>query len=199
MVIQRNRIAPRSTVEKARRTKPGLASCLCIDFGRIITPISGVNRTATIHDRVSDIAMTTKSEKVYSPALELLKPIGRKPATVTSVPDSIGKAIDVQAKLAAFSRVSPISIRETIVSMAIIASSTRRPRAMMSAPSEMRWRFSPAYSMPMKVMARTSGIDSVTTNPARKPRLMKLTASTIATASNNAWVKPPTDSSTTAP
>ena len=40
--------------------------------------------------------------------------------------------------------------------------------------------------MTTKVMASTSGIDSATTSPARMPRLMKLTASTITTASNSA-------------
>ena len=51
--------------------------------------------------------------------------------------------------------------------------------------------------MTTKVIASTSGIESATTSPARSPRLTKLTASTIATASNSAWVKPPTASSTT--
>jgi hypothetical protein len=33
--------------------------------------------------------------KVYSPAPLLLRPIGMKPATVTSVPVSIGNAVEV--------------------------------------------------------------------------------------------------------
>ena len=56
---------------------------------------SGVNSTATIHDTSSETAITTNSVKVNSPALLLLRPIGMKPATVTSVPVSIGKAVDV--------------------------------------------------------------------------------------------------------
>ncbi len=40
-------------------------------------------------------------------------------------------------------------------------------------------------------MARTSGIAIATTRPALNPRLMKLIASTMATASNRAFVKPP--------
>ena len=58
-------------------------------------PSSGVNRTATIHEIDNDAARTMNSEKVNSPALLLLKPIGRKPATVTSVPVSIGNAVEV--------------------------------------------------------------------------------------------------------
>ncbi len=68
---------------------------------------------------------------------------------------------------------------------------------MMSAPSEMRWSEIPAYSMMTKVIASTRGMAIATTSPARMPRLTKLTASTIATASNRALVKPDTASSTT--
>ena len=39
------------------------------------------------------------------------------------------------------------------------------------------------------MIASTSGIDSATTSPARRPRLTKLTTSTMATASNSARVK----------
>ena len=70
-----------------------------------------------------------------------------------------------------------------IISTAMMASSTSRPSAMISAPSEMRCRSMPNTSMPRKVTASTSGTDSATTTPVRSPRLMKLTASTMTTAS----------------
>ena len=73
----------------------GFSSCFLSVFGSSVTPSSGVKITATSHDRMSEIAMTTKSEKVYSPALLLFSPIGRKLATVTSVPVSIGNAVEV--------------------------------------------------------------------------------------------------------
>ena len=41
------------------------------------------------------MATTAKIEKVYSPAPLFAKPIGTNPATVTSVPVSIGKAVEV--------------------------------------------------------------------------------------------------------
>ena len=63
--------------------------------GRIVTPSNGVNSTATIHETTKDTAITTNKVKVNSPALLLLRPIGMNPATVTSVPVSIGKAVDV--------------------------------------------------------------------------------------------------------
>ncbi len=44
-----------------------------------------------------------------------------------SVPESIGKAVDVQAKVAARTRSHPSSIFTTIISTAMMASSTERP------------------------------------------------------------------------
>src|ERR1700738_21996 len=79
----------------------------------------------------------------YSPALDLAKPTGKNPAAVTSVPVSIGNAVDVQAKVAARARSHPCSIFTTIISIAMMASSTSKPSAMMSAPSVMRWRARP--------------------------------------------------------
>ena len=63
--------------------------------GRIATPVSGVNSTATTHDTTSAMPTTANSEKQYSPAPLWAKPTGTKPAMVTSVPVSIGKAVDV--------------------------------------------------------------------------------------------------------
>ena len=42
---------------------------------------------------MSAMADTWKIERVYSPVLDLASAIGRKPATVTSVPVSMGKAV----------------------------------------------------------------------------------------------------------
>ena len=52
--------------------------------------------------------------------------------------------------------------------------------------------------MTRNVIASTSGMAIATTSPARSPRLMKLIASTMTTASNSAARKPDTASSTTA-
>ena len=68
---------------------------------------------------------------------------------------------------------------------------------MMRAPREMRCRLMPIASIATKTMTRTSGIDRATTIPARRPRLTKLTASTIATASTSALVNSPMASRTT--
>ena len=54
-----------------------------------------MNTTATTHETSSAMVTTAKIEKVYSPAPDLAKPTGVKPAAVISVPVSIGKAVDV--------------------------------------------------------------------------------------------------------
>ena len=47
---------------------------------------------------------TWKIERVYSPVLDAAVAIGKKPAAVIKVPVSIGNAVLVQAKPAAFIR-----------------------------------------------------------------------------------------------
>ena len=96
MVSQWRRTEKTSTRRNIDVNRPGWSWCLAfIVAGRMVTPSSGAKSTATIHDTSSDTAMTTNSVKVYSPAALLLRPIGMKPATVTSVPVSIGKAVEV--------------------------------------------------------------------------------------------------------
>ena len=74
---------------------PGSSECAALGFFRIQTPSNGANSTATTHETSSAIATTAKIEKVYSPAALRANPIGTKPATVTNVPVSIGKAVEV--------------------------------------------------------------------------------------------------------
>ena len=95
MVAQRQRIAVSSRARNARMTRPGPCSCAVAGFFSSATPISGAKITATIQEVSSAIVTTANSENVYSPAAERAKPIGMKPATVTSVPVSIGNAVEV--------------------------------------------------------------------------------------------------------
>ena len=153
--------------------------------------------TATNQDATSAIATIQKMPPAYSPTAELAKPMGRKPAAVTSVPVSIGNAVDSQAKDAARTRSQPCSIFTTIISTAMMASSTRRPSAMISAPSVMRCRSIDIAFMTMKTMASTSGTDIATTMPVRQPSATKETNSTIASASMKECTNSPTACSTT--
>ena len=74
---------------------PGSSECATLGFLRIQTPSNGANRAATIQDAISAMATTAKIEKVYSPAALRAKPMGTNPAIVTSVPVSLGKAVEV--------------------------------------------------------------------------------------------------------
>src|SRR5262249_41282191 len=64
-------------------------------------------------------------------------------------------AVEVQAKVAARARSQPCSIFTTIISMAMIASSTSNPSAMMRAPSVMRWRSRPVAYITSSTIAST--------------------------------------------
>src|SRR5882762_9307873 len=146
-------------------------------LGSSMTPIGGVKITATNQEATSAIATIQKMPPAYSPTAELAKPIGRKPAAVTSVPVSIGNAVDSQAKDAARTRSQPCSIFTTIISTAMMASSTNSPSAMISAPSVIRCRSSDIAFMTTKTIASTSGTDAATTIPVRQPSATKLTRS----------------------
>ena len=95
MVSQRQRMAARSRRPKPEARRPGPSACDFIVFGSSVTPSSGAKITATTQETSSEVAMTTKSVKVYSPAALAFRPTGMKLATVTSVPVSIGKAVEV--------------------------------------------------------------------------------------------------------
>ena len=95
MTSQRCTIDHTRIAVKARARRPLPPWCAFSRAGRMVTPRSGVNSTATIHETISETARTTKSVKVNSPALLLFRPTGMKPATVTRVPVSIGKAVEV--------------------------------------------------------------------------------------------------------
>lgn len=89
-----------------------------------------VTRTFLVKVSILDI------DRVYSPVDDCAVAIGRKPATVTSVPESMGNAVELKANEAAFIRSQPCSILDDIISTAIIASSTNKPSANINAPSD---------------------------------------------------------------
>ncbi len=64
-------------------------------LGSSTTPRYGVNTTATIHEAISATPTTQNMPPAYSPLMERANPTGMKPATVTSVPVSMGNAVEV--------------------------------------------------------------------------------------------------------
>ena len=75
-----------------RSTKPGSDEAACFGALRMAMQSSGANTTATNHGYDQSMLTTANKEKVYSPAELWAKPIGTKPAMVTSVPASMAKA-----------------------------------------------------------------------------------------------------------
>src|ERR1700733_2844226 len=159
--------------------------------------MNGVNSTATNQDATSATPPPQKMPPAYSPVAELARPIGMKPAAVTSVPVSIGNAVEVQANEAARSRSQPCSSFTTIASTAMIASSTSRPSAMISAPSVIRCKSSPITVITTNTIASTSGAEVATTSPDSQPSVRNPTPSTMASASRNERVNLNTAASTT--
>ena len=157
-----------------------------------------MNSTATNHDAISAMPTTQKMPPAYSPVAELARPIGRKPAAVTSVPVSIGNAVEVQAKEAARSRSQPCSSFTTIISTAMIASSTSRPSAMISAPSVIALQIEPEHrhrDEHDREHERNGGRDDHAPSASRATG--SSTPSTIASASRNERVNSNTAASTT--
>ncbi len=111
-------------------------------------------------------------------------PTGRKPAAVTSVPVSIGNAVDVQAKVAALHAVPALlhlhhhhlDGDDGVVDQQAERDDQRAERDAVQVDAGI------AY-MTTKTMASTSGTESATTMPVRQPSDRKLTTSTIASAS----------------
>ena len=123
--------------------------------------------TAANHDSTSATVVTANIANVYSPATDFASPTGRKPAAVIRVPVSIGIAVDRYAKPAASNFEKPSSSLRTIISTAMIASSTSSPSAMISAPSEILCSPMPNMYIARNVTASTSGIVRPTTRPGR--------------------------------
>ncbi len=95
MAHQRLRMAHSRPPLKARPIRPGSSEWGLTLVLRMWMPITGANSTATIHDTSMATAITANRVKVYSPAELALRPMGTKPATVTRVPVSMGKAVEV--------------------------------------------------------------------------------------------------------
>ncbi len=88
--------------------------------------------------------MTVKSDRQNSPVLSGDRPIAAKAMMATTVAPSSGVDVWPVTSRAASSASIPPLIRTNMPSMITIALSTSMPSAMISAPSEMRSRATPA-------------------------------------------------------
>ena len=89
------RMAHKRARWKSSAVLPALALCACRCSFSTFTPMSGANSTATNHETIRAMHTTAKRENVYSPAELFASPMGIKPKMVTSVPVSMGKAVEV--------------------------------------------------------------------------------------------------------
>ena len=154
--------------------------------------------TDTIHEITRDAVITGKRALQNSAAAPSEKATGINPAQVTRVPVNIGLAVSLKAAHAASVRDLPASSWTLIISTAMIASSTNKPRAMIKAPNETLCKSMPAISMMQNTPVSTRGIQKATTIPVRKPKLRKLTIRTIIIASLKVPTKSLIESLTTA-
>ena len=184
-------MAATSTRRKIAHGHSRLDRCAVFGGASNATPSSGAKSTATNQETMSAMLTTAKIEKVYSPAELAAKPIGTKPAMVTNDAGEHGKRQRLVGERRGLFLASPAASRVVMASIVVMASSTSRASAMISAPSEMRCRSMPTNSMTGNTIASVSGIDSATTAPARTPRLTKLTAMMIAIACHSEVMNSP--------
>ncbi len=101
ITIQRRRTlqldgAPKSSVKPrivdiVRTVRLGVFGII----GKQLDADVGVKNTATTHDTTSARPTIQKMLPAYSPAVDFARPTGRKPAAVTSVPVSMGNAVEI--------------------------------------------------------------------------------------------------------
>ena len=92
--------------------------------------------TETTQERRSAQAITGNNALQNSLAIPLEKATGMNPAQVMRVPVSMGFAVARKAKQAASKRSRPRSSCTLIISTAMMASSTSKPREMIKEPKE---------------------------------------------------------------
>ncbi len=122
--------------------------------------------TDAIQLHASEMKMTQKSDRVYSPVLSCERPIAAKATTAIAVAPNSGPWFSaIVSRIAAiFSR--PPSIRTLMPSVMTIALSVSMHSAMMNAPSEMRSRRMPPFRYMVRNVAR---IVKNSTRPTESP------------------------------
>ncbi len=155
-----------------------------------MTPSNGVTVTAVTQLSDSDISTTWNRDLQNSPVESSDSPIAPNAMMATAVAPSSGRAVWLTTALAADSGSSPCWMRTSIPSMTTMALSTSMPRAMISAPSEMRSRATSQEPMKMKVPTMVSASMKPMISPLRTPMNSSNTATTMATACIRLFRKP---------
>ena len=150
-----------------------------------------------IQESISVEAITQNREFVYSVVCPSASATGINPDAVIRVPASIGAAHALYAPSAASILPAPCSSFTCIISITIMASSTRRPRDTIIDPSDTMWRSIPLIFINRKDEHTTTGTHIARTIPLLRPRENRLAAITIISASTSASVNSPIELFTT--
>ena len=136
---------------------------------------------ARIHDSISDMPITAKSENRNSPVASGLVPMPAKAMMPMTVAPSSGTCVFFVASSAAAEPRLPCNIETCIPSATTMALSTSIPMAMISAPSEMRSISIEKIAMKNTVPITVSSSVAPTTTAARQPIASASTTTTMAT------------------
>ncbi|KFE15132.1 hypothetical protein DN38_2948 [Vibrio cholerae] len=145
---------------------------------------------------ISEISNTVNKVPQYSPVVSSDRPMGAKAVTAITVAPSSGHLVWVTMSVAACKRVRPFCVPIKIPSTTTIALSTNIPKAITSAPNEIRCRSILKYCMKMKVPSTVKSRIRPINSPERSPIKNSNTMITMATACPRLTTKPLTDLST---
>ena len=143
---------------------------------------NGVTVIAVTQERPSDINTTWNKERQNSPVESSEVPIAANASTATAVAPSRGMADCWATSIVASLACMPCFILMSVPSTTTMALSTSMPRAMISAPSDIRCNEISHGSMKINVAETVSTNTKPIIKPARRPIANNNTMITIATA-----------------
>ncbi len=146
--------------------------------------------------RNSEYISTQNSDPANSPVESGDRPMGAKASTAMKVAPSNGHMVCLTIALAASSLVWPRCRPIKMPSVMTIALSTSMPRAMISAPSEMRWSSMSFCSIRMNVPLQVRNSTIPISTPLLMPMKNNSTTMTMATAAIRFFRKLATEIST---
>ena len=146
--------------------------------------------TAVNQLNMSEIKITINRERQYSPVLSSDVPMAAKPATATTVAPNNGMAVWPTMSLAAFMASMPCCMRIRMPSVTTMALSTSIPRAITSAPNEMRSRVMLPIFIKINVPKMVTAKIAPMIRPLRKPMETNSTSTTIAMEASRFCLKP---------
>ena len=138
----------------------------------------------------SEIMMTRKSERQYSPVLSCEAPMGANASTATAVAPRSGHLFCSTMAMAAFTLSRPFCAATSTPSAMTMALSTSIPSAMMNAPRLMRSSRMPIHFMTISDAMTVTTSTTPMSTPLRSPIATSSTATTMITDSTRLIMNP---------